>query len=195
MKELISSLFFAVVTAAVPVLAKYAIDYIKQAKERVLASTDDIKKHGYIKEIAGAITGAVAATSQTYVDELKKAGTFTEEAQAEAAQKALTACLAAISPPAKAFAETAYGDLTAYLANKIEAEVRKQKGESATLLPLVGEPFTAEPIEVPDASVGRAVAAASATATTMAQSDVQQQVNVEPSLPETKENEVLLEMA
>ncbi len=165
MKELISSLFFAVVTAAVPVLAKYAIDYIKQAKERVLASTDDIKKQGYIKEIANAITDAVAATSQTYVDGLKNAGTFTEEAQKEAAQKALTACLAAISPPAKAFAESAYGDLTAYLANKIEAEVRKQKGEAATALPLVGEPFTAELNAPPDVT---AVAASTAAATAAA---------------------------
>lgn len=193
MKELISSLFFAVVTAAVPVLVKYAIDYIKQAKERVLASTNDIKKQGYIKEIADAITDAVAATSQTYVDGLKKAGKFDADAQKKAAQKAITACLAAISPPAKAFAESAYGDLTAYLANKIEAEVRKQKGKAATLLPLVGEPFTAEPIEAPDATV--VTDTATATATSMTQSDVQQQVNAEPSVPEASETQTLLETA
>lgn len=167
MKEFICSLFFAVVTAAVPVLAKYAIDYIKQAKERALASTDDIKKQGYIKEIADAITDAVAATSQTYVDALKKAGTFTEEAQAEAAQKALTACLTAISPPAKAFAETAYGDLTVYLANKIEAEVRKQKRNEPVLIGEVSE--VRESIDTTTLAATTAAASAAAAAAVVKQ--------------------------
>lgn len=69
----------------------------------------------------------VAATSQTYVDALKQAGKFDLEAQKEAAQKALTACLASISPAAQAFIEALYGDLTEYLTTKIEAEVRRQK--------------------------------------------------------------------
>ena len=70
------------------------------------------------------------------MDALKQAGTFTKEAQAEAAQKALTACMASISPAATAFIEEAYGDLKAYLANKIEAEVRKQKVETPAVLSL-----------------------------------------------------------
>ena len=96
MKDFLSSLLFAVVAATVPVLTKYAIDYIKQAKERALADTDDIKKQGYIKEIADAITDAVAATSQTFVDALKRAGNFTQDKWEEAADKALSACLTSI---------------------------------------------------------------------------------------------------
>ncbi len=138
MKELISSLFFAVIAAVVPVLAKYAIDYIRQAKDRALASADDIRKRGYIEEIADTITDAVAATSQTYVDALKETGTFTKEAQKEAAQKALAACLASISPAAQSFIEAAYGNIREYMTTRIEAEVRKQKKE-ITALPMVGE--------------------------------------------------------
>lgn len=136
MKELLFDLLLAVVTAAVPVLTVYAVGFINKAKENAVADTDDIKKQGYITEIADAISSAVAATSQTYVDALKQAGTFTKEAQAEAAQKALTACMASISPAATAFIEEAYGDLKAYLANKIEAEVRKQKVEAPAVLSL-----------------------------------------------------------
>lgn len=127
MKELLLDLLLAVITAAVPVLTTYAVSYINKTKEKAVADTEDTKKQGYIKEIAGAVTDAVSATSQTYVDALKKAGTFTKEAQAEAAQKSLTACLASISPAAQMFIESAYGDIRDYLTNRIEAEVRKQK--------------------------------------------------------------------
>lgn len=136
MKELLFDLLLAVITAAIPALTAYALSYINKVKENAVADTYDIKKQGYIKEIANAISDAVAATSQTYVDALKQAGTFTKEAQAEAAQKALTACMASISPAATAFIEEAYGDLKAYLANKIEAEVRKQKVEAPAVLSL-----------------------------------------------------------
>lgn len=127
MNELLSDLLIAVITAAVPVLTAFAIAYIKRVAANVAAETDDVKAQGYITEIADAVSAAVAATSQTYVDALKQAGKFDLEAQKEAAQKALTACLASISPAAQAFIEALYGDLTEYLTTKIEAEVRRQK--------------------------------------------------------------------
>ena len=136
MKELLLDLLLAVITAAVPVLTTYAVGYINKAKERAIANTEDTKRQGYIKEIADAISDAVSATSQTYVDALKQAGKFTKEAQEEAAQKALATCIASISPAATDFIEDAYGDVKEYLANKIEAEVRKQKNEAPALISL-----------------------------------------------------------
>lgn len=164
MKEFLSTLLLAVVTSAVPVLTAYAVGYIRQAGQRAQANTDDIKVQGYIKEITDAISDAVEATSQTYVDALKKAGKFDEEAQAEAAQRALTACISSISPAANAFIKSAYGDLEAYLKNKIEAEVRKQKkAEPATLaLPVMES-------TVPDT---KAIAATCAAATAAAVTQV-----------------------
>ena len=136
MKEMLLDLLLAVIAAAVPVLTAYAVGYIKQAGKHAQANTDNIKAQGYIKEITDAIADAVAATSQTYVDALKQAGKFTPEAQAEAAKKALNACLASISPAAMAFIEGIYGDVKDYLTNKIEAEVRKQKNEAPATLAL-----------------------------------------------------------
>ena len=106
MKELLMNLLLAVITAAVPVITTYAVGLISKAKDEAVAKTDDIKVQGYIREIAGAITNAVAATSQTYVDSLKKAGKFDAAAQAEAANKAMTACLASISPAATELIES-----------------------------------------------------------------------------------------
>lgn len=127
MNELLTNTLIAVVTAVIPVLTTFLVKYISKAKEKVIASTDSAKKQLYINEISDAISDAVSATSQTYVDALKKAGTFDSEAQKEAAKKALDACLAAISPTAKEFISEMYGSVTAYLSTKIEAEVRAQK--------------------------------------------------------------------
>lgn len=166
MQEFLTTLLTAVITAAVPVVAAYLVSMIKKAGENAAADTDDIKTQSYIKEITDAISDAVAATSQTYVDALKQAGKFTKEAQAEAAKKALTACLASISPAAQKFIEAAYGDITDYLTTKIVAEVRKQKIS-------VGMPITAVMESTTDATAVAASAAA-ATAATYLQTAISQ---------------------
>lgn len=142
MQEFLTNLLIAVLTAAVPVVATYLVSMIKKTGENAAADTEDIKAQGYIKEIASAISDAVSATSQTYVDALKQAGKFTKEAQEEAAKKALTACLSSISPAAQKFIEAAYGDISEYLTNKIEAEVRKQKISLGTPVAAVMESTT-----------------------------------------------------
>lgn len=178
MKEFLSTLLLAVVTTAVPVLTTYAVGYIRRAGERAQANTDDIKVQGYLKEITDAISDAVEATSQTYVDALKKAGSFTAEAQAEAAKRALTACIASISPAANAFIKSAYGDLEKYLSNRIEAEVRKQKKEEPATLALPVVEST-----VPDTKAIAATCAA-ATAAAVTQVAINQPSTGQPPAPE-----------
>lgn len=168
MKELLMNLLLAVVTAAVPVITTCAVSLINKAKENATADTDDIKKQGYIKEIATAISDAVAATSQTYVDALKQAGKFTKEEQEEAAKKALNACIASISPAAMAFIEAAYGDIKEYLATKIEAEVRKQKNEAPATIAL---PVMASAADTTTVAAATAVATAAPLAQTSIQSN------------------------
>lgn len=181
MKELLFQIMQAVIIAVIPIVTTYAIKWIKQAAENAKANTDNVKVQGYLEEIANAISDAVAATSQTFVDALKEAGKFTKEAQEEAAKKALNACLASISPAATAFIEAAYGDVKEYLANKIEAEVRKQKIEApiAIGLPAVLESTTPDTTAI-------AASTAAATAATIAQTAIQQ-INAEPTVPEQKE--------
>lgn len=130
MSKMLSELLLAVVTAAIPVLSAYLIKLINELKDKAAAQTDSIKLQDYFAEIASAITVAVSTTSQTYVDALKKSGEFTKEAQMEAAQKALTICVASLSPAATKFIESVYGDVKEYLMARIEAEVRNQKTKS-----------------------------------------------------------------
>ena len=127
MQEFLKEIFLAVITAAVPVLTAYIVVLIRKVGENAAANTESVKAKDYIKEATEAIAAAVCATNQTYVDTLKNAGKFDAEAQKEAAQKALAACLRSISPAAQRFIEAAYGDIKEYLTMQIEAEVRKQK--------------------------------------------------------------------
>lgn len=166
MKEMIFELLMAVIAAAIPVLTTFVVKFIKQAKDNATANTENTKWQWYIQEIADAITAAVSATSQTYVDALKKAGKFDAEAQKEAAQMALNAALAAISPSAKEFIEQMYGDLVEYLTTRIEAEVRKQKQEAPIEigLPVIESTSTD--------TAGIAASTAAATAATMIQTAI-----------------------
>ncbi len=131
MNKFLSELLLAVITAAVPVLTVYAVNVIRKIGAKAAADTDDIMLQGYIEEITTAVTDAVAATSQTYVDALKKAGKFDKEAQENAAKNALLVCAKTISPAAMQFIEKTYGSIVDYLTNKIESEVRRQKLELA----------------------------------------------------------------
>ncbi len=141
MLEFLQSLLYAVITAAVPVLATYAGSALKRVAEKKAAEAENAKVAGYLREIGDAVSDAVAATSQTYVDELKKAGSFNKDAHSKAALLALEAATRAVSPAAKAFVKGAYGDVEAFLKGKIEAEVRAQKGGNLLAL---GEPVWTE---------------------------------------------------
>ena len=127
MNEFLSNLLIAVITAAVPVLTAYGVTLIRKAATNIAAQTEDAKVQSYITEIGIAVSDAVSATSQTYVDALKSKGEFTAEAQKEAAKMALGACIASLNPAARDFITQVYGDINSYLTNKIEAEVRSQK--------------------------------------------------------------------
>ena len=131
MQEFLKSILFAVITATCPVLTAYLVALIRRLGDSTAANAESVKAKTYITEAAKAIADAVAATNQTYVDALKSAGTFDGEAQKQAAEKALAACLVSISPAAKGFIEAAYGDIREYLTTRIEAEVRRQKNEAA----------------------------------------------------------------
>jgi len=166
MKEFLLELLQAAATALVPVCAGFLILFLRRKSAQIGAQTDSLIDKKLLAEVTDAVTTAVAYTSQTYVDALKSKGEFTVKAQREAAQKALTACLASLSPAAQAFIESAYGDLTKYLTTKIEAEVRAQKLS-------IGLPITAVQESTTDAA-SVAASTAAATAATIAQAAVQQ---------------------
>lgn len=133
MKEILLDLLRAVLTALIPLVCAYVCKYFKQKTAQIAEQTENDRAAYYLNEITNAVTTAVAATSQTYVDALKADKAFTAEAQKEALNKAHETAMAIISPAALQFATDIYGDVEKYLTAKIEETVRNQK-QTATLV-------------------------------------------------------------
>lgn len=159
MNEAVFNLLMAVLTAAVTALSAFVAAFVKKKGEQAAAETNSTLLKDVIEEVTGIVDIAVSAVSQTYVDELKKAGSFDAEAQKQALAMALSACIKAISPAAKAFIEESYGDLTEYLTTYIEAAVRRQKLSTST---------AAAALESASSANATSVAASTAAATAAA---------------------------
>lgn len=79
------------------------------------------------------VVDAVNATTQTYVESLKKQGAFTKEAQIIAFNQSRSAAIAQISESTKKLIIDKYGDFDLWLKNKIESLVGSGKNATVTL--------------------------------------------------------------
>ena len=125
--ELLQEILTLCVFPLLGVLTAYAIKWLRAHELEILDRVDNDTADKYIALLFETISDCVSATTQTYVDELKKKGEFTAEAQKEAFQKTFDAVMQVLNDDAKDYLATIYGDLTAFIATKIEAEVRAQK--------------------------------------------------------------------
>ena len=112
--------------AIIPLLGAatlYLIAFIdakkKELKEK--AKSETTKK--YIDMLDDTIINCVIATNQTYVDALKKAGSFDAEAQKQAFKLTYDAVMAILTEEAQLYLNEAIKDLNAYITNKIESGV------------------------------------------------------------------------
>ena len=96
---------------------------IKELKQK----TDDETKKKYLDMLNETIANAVLATTQTYVDALKKEGKFDLEAQKAAFQQTYEAVMKVLTTEAIKYITESVGDLETYVTNKIEAEVKITK--------------------------------------------------------------------
>lgn len=122
--EILLNIFSAVVTCIIiPLiifLGKKLSDYLKTKTDNEIVKT-------LIEEATAAVTIAVSKIMQTYVDTLKKQGSFTEEAQKVAFLQAKEIALTLISEEAKKAIEAVYGDFNVWLEALIESKVKEIK--------------------------------------------------------------------
>lgn len=112
--------------ALIPVLGAatvYLVTLINAKKDELLKRTKDETTKKYIEMLDKTITDCVLATNQTYVDTLKKAGSFDKEAQEQAFKLTYEAIMAILSEDAETYLNEAIKDLNAYITNKIESQV------------------------------------------------------------------------
>lgn len=109
------------------VLTAYIVKFINAKSVEIQHNVDNDMADKYIAMVTDTISACVIATNQTYVEALKKQNAFTAEAQKEAFQLTYNAVMAILTDDAKDYLAEIYGDVAAYITNKIEAEVNISK--------------------------------------------------------------------
>ena len=110
-----------------PVITTYMCKFLysKWTEGKVKIKNDKISTT--LDGVVTMVLDVVTAVNQTFVDELKKKGEFTEEAAKEAFNKSKETALKMLSNDAAEIITTVYGDIDVYLDTLIEATVKQLK--------------------------------------------------------------------
>lgn len=127
MPEIVIQIIQVCVIPLLGILTKYLVDYLTAKRNEINSKIDNETAQKYTNMIYQTVVDCVIATNQTYVDSLKKSGSFDEAAQKEAFNRTMNAIMTILSDDAKEYITEATGDLNIYLTQLIEAEVNKRK--------------------------------------------------------------------
>lgn len=127
MPEIVIQIIQVCVIPLLGILTKFLVDFLSAKRDELNSKTDNEIAQKYTNMIYQTVVDCVIATNQTYVDSLKKSGSFDEAAQKEAFNRTMNAIMVILSDDAKEYITEATGDLNTYLTQLIEAEVNKRK--------------------------------------------------------------------
>lgn len=124
--ELFWQILPAVLVAVIPILSGFLCRLLKRMADEVVQNMEDERVKVLVGEIDAAVQSAVNYVNQTFVDELKKAGTFGEDPQyaEEAFRTAYETAIETISSDAMDWISETFGDVRKYLEVKIEESVQ-----------------------------------------------------------------------
>lgn len=125
--ELLVQIMEVVVIPLLGILTTYIVKLVNTKINEISDKRENELEKKYLDMLSKTITDCVMATTQTYVDSLKKKGEFTADAQKEAFNQTYEAVLTILSEDAKEYLNEAVGDLNLYITQKIEAEVGLNK--------------------------------------------------------------------
>ena len=125
--EIVKDILYILITAAVPVLTTYLCKFLYTKWTEGKAKIENEKIATTLDNVVTMVLDVVSSVNQTFVDELKKKGEFTEEAAQEAFNKSKEIALMMLSEDAAEIVATVYGDVDVYLDTLIEATVKQLK--------------------------------------------------------------------
>ena len=125
--ELLAQIMEVVVIPLLGILTAYVVRVVETKLSDAAASRKNELEKKYLDMLSDTINDCVIATTQTYVDSLKKQGKFDAEAQKAAFNQTYDAVMCILSEEAKEYLNEAVGDLNLYITQKIEAEVNVTK--------------------------------------------------------------------
>lgn len=125
--ELLVDIFEACIIPLLGVLTAFFVKWVNAKSAEIKTNVNDATLAKYMDMLTQTISDCVIATNQTYVESLKAQGKFDLNAQKEAFNLTKDAVMTILSAEAQEYLSTAVGDLNAYIAKKIEAEVNLNK--------------------------------------------------------------------
>ena len=124
---LLTEIMEVVIIPLLGILTAYIVKLVNTKIEDINENRNNALEEKYLIMLGETITDCVTATTQTYVETIKKQGTFDVEAQKEAFNQTYNAIINILSEEAKEYLTVAVGDLNLYITQKIEAEVNATK--------------------------------------------------------------------
>lgn len=124
MNDILMDIFYVVVTSIIIPLIIFGGKKLNEFLNTKIKN-ETLQKH--VDQATNAVVLAVTSTMQTYVDALKKAGEFTEDAQKLAFNKAKDQALKLITVEGQKAIEAIYGDFNEWLTALIETKVNETK--------------------------------------------------------------------
>lgn len=128
-QDIIADLFRIVLIPLLAALTTFGVKWLNAKAQSIRENTDNEMLNKYLGMLAETITNCVIATNQTYVDSLKKTGSFDKDAQKVAFKATYESVMAILSEDAKEYLSNALGDLETYIVREIEANVKVAKSE------------------------------------------------------------------
>lgn len=116
MNEILQNLLVATLLAILPIITQTITKYLK-----------GLSNDKYIRHATDIVIAVVCATSQTIVDDLKRDGEFTREAQKMVFLDAKAQILNMLNEKSKIVLKELYGDLDAWIETQIESVVKGLK--------------------------------------------------------------------
>ena len=125
--ELITQIFEVCIIPLLGILTTFFVKWVNAKINQMTQNSDNALQKKYLEMLDETITNCVIATTQTYVDSLKKQGSFDTEAQKQAFTMTYEAILNLLTDDATKYLTEVVGDLNLYIKQKIEAEVKLNK--------------------------------------------------------------------
>ena len=124
---MLAQIFEVCIIPLLGVLTAYFIKFVNAKSAEIGTKVENETQKKYLEMLNSTITDCVIATTQTYVDSLKKQGTFDAEAQKVAFTMTYESVVKLLTDEATEYLNEAVGDLQLYITQKIEAEVNLNK--------------------------------------------------------------------
>ena len=125
--ELVAQIFEVCILPLLGVLTAFFVKWVNAKTAEIADTRKNETEKKYLNMLNDTISDCVIATTQTYVDALKKQGAFDAEAQKVAFTMTYEAVVKLLTDEATEYLNEAVGDLNLYITQKIESEVNLNK--------------------------------------------------------------------